>query len=94
MYCGADLPEEHHLSAEEKTRLLIEKLVQMRQNEENADELVSAMRRNFVMPDRKPRMVTKKDKRGPSSLAVGDALADIQDYIEQLRQQRQSSRDD
>ena len=94
MYCGADLPEVHHLSSEEKNRLLTGKLEQMRQNEENADELVSAMRRNFGMPDRKPRMATKKDKRAHSSQAVDDALADIQDHIEQLRQQRQSSRDD
>ncbi|MGA0934795.1 MAG: hypothetical protein ACO3R5_06670 [Pseudohongiellaceae bacterium] len=94
MYCGADLPEVHHLSAEEKNRLLTGKLEQMRQNEESADELVSAMRRNFGMPDRKPRMATKKDKRAHSSQAVDDALADIQDHIEQLRQQRQSSRDD
>ena len=60
MYCGADLPEVHHLSSEEKNRLLTGKLEQMRQNEENADELVSAMRRNFGMPDRKPRMATKR----------------------------------
>lgn len=91
MYCGATLPEEHHLSAEEKNRLLTEKLEQMRRNEENADELISAMRRNFGLPDKKPRKATRKEKRASSSQAVDDALADIQNHVEQLRQQRNKS---
>ena len=45
MYCGASLPEEHHLTAEEKNQLLKEKLEMFKRNEENAEEIISGMRK-------------------------------------------------
>ena len=45
MYCGASLPKEHHLTAEEKNQLLKEKLEMFKRNEENAEEIISGMRK-------------------------------------------------
>lgn len=90
MYCGADLPKEHHLSQEQKNQLLTEKLEQFRRNEENAEELNSGMRRNFGLPEKKARKTGRKQKKTDSSQAVTDALADIQEQIEQIRQQKNS----
>lgn len=84
MYCGEALPEEHHLSAEEKNRLLTEKLEQFRRTEENADEIISGMRKGFGIPERKSRK-QKKPERGQ---AVNDALADINNHLEALKRQR------
>jgi len=86
MYCGASLPEEHHLTAEEKNRLLTEKLEQFKRNEENADEIISSMRKGFGMPERKSR----KQKKSDSAQRVDDALADISNHLEELKRQRNS----
>jgi hypothetical protein len=86
MYCGADLPEEHHLSQEDKTRLLNEKLEQFRQTEENADSIINNMRKSFGLPGKKSR----KQKKTDNAQAVNDALADINDHLEALKQQRNS----
>ena len=92
MYCGASLPEEHHLSAEEKSRLLREKLEQMRQTEENADEIISGMRKGMGLPERKPAKQSGKQKRADSARAVDDALADISNHIEELRRKRDAEK--
>lgn len=86
MYCGADLPEEHHLTQEEKNRLLMEKLEQFKRNEENAEEIISGMRRGLGLPEQKPR----KQKKADSAKAVTDALADISNHLEELKRQRNS----
>ncbi len=53
MYCGADLPEEHHLTAQEKNELLTAKLERFKENEENADQIISKMRQDFAIPEPK-----------------------------------------
>lgn len=88
MYCGATLPEEHHLTTEEKNRLLTEKLEQFKRNEENADEIISGMRKGFGIPERKNR----KQKKSSSAQRVDDALADISNHLEELKRQRDSDK--
>ena len=92
MYCGADLPEEHHLTAEEKNRLLNEKLEQFRRNEENAEELISGMRQNFDIAAPRPKKKTRKEKRADKSQAVNDALSDIHNHLEQIRREREAAK--
>ena len=53
MCCGADLPEEHHLTAQEKNALLTAKLERFKENEENADQIISKMRQDFAIPEPK-----------------------------------------
>ena len=53
MYCGVDLPEEHHLSQEEKSALLASKLERFKENEANAEQKVSKMRQDFAIPEPK-----------------------------------------
>lgn len=74
MYCGAALPEEHHLSQEEKNRLLNEKLEQFRQTEENADKIISNMRRDFGMPAPKK---SRKQRKQDSAEAMAAAIANL-----------------
>lgn len=71
LYCGVDLPQEHHLSREEKTALVTEKFERFRQNAENADEIVSAMRRDFGIPEpRKSRKKRKQDNAAAAAAAI------------------------
>ena len=73
MYCGADLPEEHHLSKEEKNSLLVEKLDRFKQTEENADQIISNMRRDFAIPEKKkPRKKRKDDNKEALAAAIAE----------------------
>ena len=86
MYCGASLPEEHHLTAEEKNQPLKEKLEMFKRNEENAEEIISGMRKGMGIPERKK----PKQKKSDSAQRVEDALADISNHLEELKRQRDS----
>lgn len=79
MYCGATLPEEHHLSAEEKTRLLSEKLERFKENEQNAADIVSTMRRDFGLKEPKK---SRKQRKDDGSAAVAAALASINNHTD------------
>ena len=75
MYCGEQLPEEHHLSQEEKAKLLQDKLARFKETEENADSIISGLRRDFGLPQpKKPSKQRKED----SAAAVAAAIASIQ----------------
>ena len=74
MYCGADLPEEHHLSQEQKGQLLQEKLARMKENEDNAASIISGMRRDFGIPE--PKKSRKKSKED-SAAALAAALSGL-----------------
>ena len=60
MYCGADLPEEHRLSREEKNQLLTDKMDRFEQTEENADQIIRNMRRDYAIPEKKKRRKKRK----------------------------------
>ena len=74
MYCGASLPEEHHLSDEEKSELLVSKLQRMKEIEENADDIISGMRKDFGLPEQKK---SRKQRKEDNSEALASALASI-----------------
>ena len=74
MYCGADLPEEHHLSKEEKNRLLLEKHDRLKQTEENADQIISNMRRDFAIPEKKKPRKTRKQN---NEAALAEAISEL-----------------
>jgi hypothetical protein len=74
MYCGADLPEEHHLSKEEKNRLLLEKHDRFKQTEENADQIISNMRRDFAIPEKKKPRKTRKQN---NEAALAEAISEL-----------------
>ncbi len=76
MYCGADLPEEHHLTQQEKNALLSAKLDQFKQNEENADTIISSMRQDFGLPERKIRK-NRKDIKASKQQNAADIAAAI-----------------
>lgn len=75
MYCGADLPEEHQLSQEEKTVFLNEKLDRMKQVEDNADEVISNLRKDFAIPEKKK--AKKKGMSDKEQAAINAAIASL-----------------
>ncbi len=83
MYCGADLPEEHYLTQQEKNALLSAKMDQFRQNEENADNIISSLRKDFALPEKKVRKNRKdtckdiKDSQQENAAVIAAALASI-----------------
>ena len=54
MYCGADL------SREEKNQLLTDKMDRFEQTEENADQIIRNMRRDYAIPEKKKRRKKRK----------------------------------
>ena len=81
MYCGADLPEEHHLTQQEKNALLSAKMDQFRQNEENADNIISSLRKDLsekkVRKNRKDTRKDIKDSQQENAAVIAAALASI-----------------
>jgi len=83
MYCGADLPKEHHLTQQEKNALLSAKMDQFKQNEENADNIISSMRKDFAPPEKKVHKKRKdmrkdiKDCQQENAAVIAAALASI-----------------
>lgn len=80
MYCGADLPEEHHLTQQEKNALLSAKLDQFKQNEENADTIISSIRQDFGIPERKIRNKRQdiKASKEQNAADIAAALASLE----------------
>jgi len=74
MYCGANLPEEHHLSEKEKAELLAAKLERFKENEENADQVISKMRQDFAIPEPKK---SRKQRKKENADAINAAIAGI-----------------
>jgi len=74
MYCGADLPEEHQLSQQEKSAFLVEKLDRMKQVEDNAEEVISNLRKDFAIPEKKK---ARKSGNKNSEAAIAAAIAGI-----------------
>ncbi len=81
MYCGAGLPEEHHLTRQEKNALLAAKMDQFKQNEENADNIISSIRKDFAIPERKIRKKRKdiKSSKEQNAADIVAALASLND---------------
>jgi hypothetical protein len=79
MYCGADLPEEHHLDAEQKSQLLADKLAQFKHNEENAHTIISGMRRDFGLPEPKK---SREQQKTDNAAALAAALSNLNDQSE------------
>ena len=77
MYCGADLPDEFHLDQEGKNRLLNEKLERFRQTEENADDIIYNMRKDFGLPQPKK---SRKQQKADNAAATAAALANIANH--------------
>jgi hypothetical protein len=74
MYCGADLPEEHHLSQDERAALFSAKFDTFKQNEENADAIISNLRRDFGIPEpKKTRKKRKQDDKAAMAAAIASA---------------------
>jgi len=71
MYYGADLPEEHHLTAQEKNELLTAKLERFKENQENAEHIISKMRQDFAITEfRKSRKQRKQDYEAAVTAAL------------------------
>ena len=79
MYCGADLPREHRLDAQQKSQLLADKLAQFKHNEENAHTIISGMRRDFGLPEPKK---SRKQRKADSAAALAAAMSNLQDRSE------------
>lgn len=77
MYCGAGLPEEYHLSAQEKAELMAQKMERFRETEENADQIISGLRKDFAIPE---KWKSKMKKKADNAAAVAAALSNIHSH--------------
>jgi len=76
LYCGAGLPETHHLTQQEKNRVLSEKMEQFKRNEDNAEHIISAMRRDFAIPEKKLSRMKRQELNAQKAAAATAAITD------------------
>jgi hypothetical protein len=75
MYCGTQLPEAHHLSQEEKARVLSNKMQQFKENEDNAEHIISNIRRDFALPEKRISRKKRQELNAEKTAAATAAIA-------------------